>query len=138
APATWTPAGVVTHSPLRIVFAGNEAVLLFFVLSGLVLARPYAAGRGPSYLAFAWRRVARIYLPYLVAVAASLTLLQIGAGASRTSGTSGWFEAMWSRPVTPAGLLEVLLMLDSHPAIRDSDIFNTLSPAWSLAHEMRL
>jgi peptidoglycan/LPS O-acetylase OafA/YrhL len=138
APADLTLAGIVTHSPIRIVFAGNEAVLLFFILSGLVLARPYAAGRAAAYGVFLWRRLTRIYLPYVAAVGISLGLLVLGAGAAATHGTSRWLDAMWSRSPTPDGLLDVVLLLDRHRAVRESDIFNVLSPAWSLVHELRL
>ena len=45
---------------------GHSAVLLFFILSGFVLALPFIAGKAQSYPVFATRRIFRIYAPYLV------------------------------------------------------------------------
>lgn len=48
-------------------FAGHEAVILFFVLSGYVLSLPTWTKRTAAYPEYLVRRVSRIYLPYLAA-----------------------------------------------------------------------
>ncbi|RNE62612.1 acyltransferase family protein [Cryobacterium tepidiphilum] len=61
-----------TLSPLKIVVAGPEFVLVFFVLSGFVLVRsPLGAvirGNGYAWLAYYPRRVIRLALPVLVSI----------------------------------------------------------------------
>ncbi len=69
-------AGVwlLTHSPLHLVWAGEEAVLIFFVLSGLVLALP--ATRHPvGWGAYFPRRLVRLYLPVWGALLVAVTLV---------------------------------------------------------------
>ena len=64
-------------TPLRLLWAGHEAVILFFVLSGFVLSLPWVEGRPPRYLPFVLRRFCRIYLPYIVAAAIAAALFMI-------------------------------------------------------------
>ena len=59
----------LTQSPAKILTAGTEAVLVFFVLSGLVVALPALQGR-LNWLSYYPTRLLRLYLP----VAASLVL----------------------------------------------------------------
>ena len=69
-PATGLVSWIFLYTPARIVWAGYEAVTLFYVLSGLVLALPWVEGRPPDYKKFAIRRMCRLYIPYAVAIAA--------------------------------------------------------------------
>lgn len=50
-------------SPLHLLWGGREAVVIFFVLSGFVLALPVARGRALRPLEYYPRRLARLYLP---------------------------------------------------------------------------
>jgi peptidoglycan/LPS O-acetylase OafA/YrhL len=65
-----------TYTPLRLTWAGNEAVLVFFVLSGFVLALPaltHSLRLAPYYA----KRLLRLYLPVWgsLTVAALLVVL---------------------------------------------------------------
>ena len=108
---------------------GTEAVILFFVLSGFVLSLPAVNGRPQTYTTFLIRRVFRIYVPYLAALAASV------AGAFWLHGIitrSAWFHWSWSEPVSWGLVVQHLLFLG---------IYNDLqfdNPIWSLVHEMRI
>jgi peptidoglycan/LPS O-acetylase OafA/YrhL len=62
----------LTQSPVKVLTAGTEAVLVFFVLSGLVVALPALKGR-LDWLSYYPGRLVRLYLP----VAASLVLAAI-------------------------------------------------------------
>ena len=77
-PGFWT--GLSRYTPLHLFVSGRPPVILFFVLSGFVLAislnRP-----GTGYAAFAVRRLCRIYLPY--AAASGSPRSRIGAAPSR-------------------------------------------------------
>lgn len=101
-------------SPLRIVWGGYEAVTLFYVLSGLVLALPWVLERPPSYLAFAVRRICRIYIPYLVAIlgAAALAAWLRPQSEAAYPGISYWITRWnWGQPVTASALVDHVLML---------------------------
>ena len=83
--------GAVVYTPLHILWNGNSAVLLFFVLSGFVLTRSFlAAPRGPAdWTAYYPSRLARLYLPAW----ASLTFAAICGtvfAVPRKSHASSW------------------------------------------------
>lgn len=52
-----------TFTPLHLVWAGQEAVYVFFILSGFVLTLPFVRGSRPSWAAYYPKRIVRIYLP---------------------------------------------------------------------------
>ncbi len=109
--------------------AGNASVILFFVLSGFVLSLPAISGRPQSYLTFVIRRVFRIYVPYLVALATAV------AGAYWLHGIitgSVWFHAMWSEPVDWRLVLQHVLFIGAYNTAQFDN------PIWSLVHEMRI
>lgn len=76
-----------TYTPLRLVWAGDEAVLVFFVLSGLVLALPFLSGadRG-AWGAYYRKRAVRLYVPVVAAVAFTAAVIAV---FPRT-GAPGW------------------------------------------------
>lgn len=121
---------LLQFSPLHLVWAGYEAVVLFFVLSGFVLALPYTSGRSLEYRTFALRRWARIWIPYIVVV--TLAALAALALAHRNVPEMGvWFGLAWSGR-TAEGYLNHLLL------IGDLDRFSAqfLPVVWSLRYEM--
>lgn len=118
------------RSPLALLWDGRGAVAVFFVLSGFVLALPWMRGQPIGYAAFAVRRVCRIYLPYVVAIALAMAL-STALAPLRPSNVSVWFDhGNWTDPVSGAAILNHLLMLGG---------YNTFDNAvWSLDHEMRI
>jgi peptidoglycan/LPS O-acetylase OafA/YrhL len=68
----------ITCTPLRIFWAGSEAVVVFFVLSGFVLALPFARRGGIPSRYFYPRRMLRLYLPAIASlIFAFLTALLV-------------------------------------------------------------
>lgn len=122
---------VLTVTPPSLLWAGREAVLLFFVLSGFVLALPFMAEgrRPPSYLAFAAKRAVRLLLP-CAAVALLLAALVPLVGPEPRPELSEWFNNSWTEAVTPGVVLgHALLLLDGYPLN---------SPMWTLHYELRI
>lgn len=86
-PVVWdttTPSGepwylqLAMFSPLRVFWAGHEAVIFFFILSGFVLALPYYDNReSQPYKLYLAKRVLRIYTPYLAAVLLAFSLREV-------------------------------------------------------------
>jgi peptidoglycan/LPS O-acetylase OafA/YrhL len=125
------PARFMQLPFMHLFFAGSQAVLLFFVLSGFVLALPFVSGRHQSTLGFIIKRVCRIYLPYLAVIAIAILLrLWVAHGKLKPLGT--WFNWTWTSPVTMATLWQHAILIDS---------FNSRAidpPIWSLVFEMRI
>ncbi len=123
-------AAWLLRSPLSLAWDGRGAVAVFFVLSGFVLSLPWFRDRALSYSSFVLRRICRIYLPYLVAVAFSMALATLLASL-RPPLLSLWFDTSnWVEPVSWTAIGDHLLMLGGH---------NTFdNPVWSLDHEMRI
>lgn len=120
---------LLAFSPLHLGWAGTEAVILFFVLSGFVLALPFVSGREVVTSRFIAKRVCRIYLPYIVAVGASTAILLLFT-FEETSGASQWFKDMWAVRPDWTGMLDIV-------AMGGRQTHNVDTAAWSLVHEMR-
>lgn len=113
------------------LFAGGKSVILFFVLSGYVLALPYWRDRQLTYGKYLVRRFCRIYLPYLgallfaVLVGYRLLFAQLPL--------THWFYATWHTPFTPKLIFRQALLA---PVYRKGAAIN---PAfWSLKFEMEM
>jgi peptidoglycan/LPS O-acetylase OafA/YrhL len=116
--ATGLVSWIFLYTPARIVWAGYEAVTLFYVLSGLVLALPWVEGRAPDYKKFAIRRMCRLYIPYVVGIAAAGLLNVALLQHAYVSGASEWVNSMtWTNPVTPFVIFDHLAILGHHATI---------------------
>ena len=115
-----------TSSPLHLLWAGGEAVLLFFVLSGTVLTLPALRNPAFSWAAYYPRRLVRLYVPVLVAIALAMVTIEL---LPRDSGANlgPWMAA---RPdgYSLEGLLRDLLLIDG--------VSRVVSPLWSLQWEV--
>jgi len=119
----------INETPLKLLSAGPEAVVVFFVLSGLVVALPAFRSAAPySWAAFLASRVVRILLPVWGAlVLASALILLLPRPLSRAV-AGGWLAESNATTLDPAILLsEATLSRYSY------DVVNTL---WSLRWEM--
>ena len=74
------PAGsplfwLIAYTPLHLLWAGSEAVYVFFILSGFVLALPFLAAKKPLWKSYYPRRLVRLYLPVWGSVAVAVALV---------------------------------------------------------------
>jgi peptidoglycan/LPS O-acetylase OafA/YrhL len=116
------------NTPLRLMVNGTAPVMLFFVLSGTVLALSYLE-KDRSYTPYIIKRLSRIYLPFSAAIvlAAALDML---VGHAPILGETDWFNVYnWRSPVTLGLIGRHLAMLN----VTELD-----DPMWSLVHEMRI
>ena len=118
-------------TPLRMVLAGREAITLFFILSGFVLALPFLSKRSPRYIPYAIKRFFRIYIPYVVAVLAAFTLYLTTAQGYLPE-LSAWFNRHWDQPLTGTAVRDHLLLVGKFDSGRYGLVF------WTLVHEMRI
>ncbi len=122
----------VRRHPLDLLYplhAGHEAVLLFFILSGFVLALPYLRGTHQPYMRYLAQRTFRIYGPYLVALGISVAL---AAHFHGRHGLGPWVDAFWAHPVEPWSVLGHILFVGPI----DTRLYNNV--IWSLVYEMRI
>lgn len=116
----------MTFTPAHIFWAGSEAVFLFFVLSGIVLAIPALKSGRFSWLSYYPKRLARLYLPVWAAIVFTIVLvLLLPRGGDASLG--GWISA---RP-TEYPISEI---------IKDAVMLRATSgvngPLWSLRFEI--
>ncbi|MBV8399218.1 MAG: acyltransferase [Acetobacteraceae bacterium] len=123
----WT--SVSRYTPLHLFLSGRPAVILFFVLSGFVLAVSIEKSE-PGYAAFAVRRLCRIYLPYAFVVL--LSAAAYWSSPEPPLPSQSWAAQTWSEPADPGLVLGHLLMPFAGANL-------TLDrSAWSLIHEIRI
>ncbi|GGD80650.1 acyltransferase family protein [Microbacterium murale] len=117
----------LTQSPLKIVFPGTESVLVFFALSGLVVALP-ALRSDFTWTRYYPSRLLRLYLPVFGALILAAVLIIAIPRDPATMPTGTWLRDAQATTVTPLSLLtEASLLPQSY------DIDNVL---WSLRWEL--
>ena len=117
---------VLTDTPLHLIWAGTEAVFLFFVLSGFVLTLPAAQGRRLNLQRYYPQRALRLYIP--IALGAALALGLINAVARTVHpGASWWLNAH----ATTAGVGDAVRIGE---AVYGTNYLN--SAYWSLQWEV--
>ncbi|MBO3096367.1 acyltransferase family protein [Cellulomonas dongxiuzhuiae] len=125
--ATGMLAWAMTYTPLHIVWAGTEAVYLFFVLSGLVLTLPAVrSGLEYSWGSYYSKRFVRLYLPVFAAVALGAALVALFP-RSGSQGLGAWVNNR-ADSYTLHGLVKDLVLVTG-----PSGVISTL---WSLRWEV--
>ncbi|WP_161881324.1 acyltransferase family protein [Deinococcus alpinitundrae] len=122
----------LTFTPLHLVWAGYEAVVLFFVLSGFVLTLGVWEGRSLKMEAFIVRRIWRIWVPFVPVVALAY-LAGALLGNSPLPQVSTWFNSIWVE-AGPRAFLEHLLMLGQMDQFGSAFI----PVVWTLKYELWL
>ena len=118
------------RTPLAVIATGRPAVILFFVLSGVVLTLSLG-GPHISFGGYVLKRSARIYLPFAASILFAAGLCA-ALGNTVTHSGSGWLDQVWALPLTPAAIGASLTTLG-----RPQELL--LNPVvWSLWYELRL
>jgi peptidoglycan/LPS O-acetylase OafA/YrhL len=117
----------VTESPLKLLFAGTEAVLVFFVLSGLVVALPLLRG-SVSWPAFFASRLVRLYVPVWASLLFAVALIALFPRHEAAVTSGEWITEANASSVTLSSFLR-----EASLAPASYDIVNTL---WSLRWEL--
>jgi peptidoglycan/LPS O-acetylase OafA/YrhL len=90
-PPRGTVGWLLTYTPLHIVWAGPEAVVVFFVLSGFVLSLPVARGGWLRLGSYYPGRLLRLYLPVWGALAIAAAL-HLAVSHHAVPGASWWLN----------------------------------------------
>lgn len=117
----------ISQSPAKILTAGSEAVLVFFVLSGLVVVLPVFRS-GFSWMGFLSARVVRLYGPVIAALILSSILILLVPRDTSTMPEGSWMADTHAVEVTwPAFLAQSSLVPRQYPLN---------NPLWSLHWEL--
>jgi peptidoglycan/LPS O-acetylase OafA/YrhL len=120
-------ANLLSFTPIHLIWAGREAVFVFFVLSGFVLTYAVLAGER-RWLAYYPRRLVRLYLPVFGAVALAVAWTAL-VPRHHLTGVSWWLNAHHGA-VNGSQIQTDALLLTSHQPGR------LASPLWSLKWEV--
>ena len=130
------PRGLHAHiwfwTPLNLAIGGRPPVILFFVLSGFVLACSLERSGSGGTCRFFIRRICRVYLPFVASLVFSVIAYDVRRPEA-ISGLSTWFNTLaWTSPPSIQLIATHLMML----GIEGS---NSLNPVmWSLVYELRI
>ena len=119
-----SPYWWLTYTPLHLFWVGEEAVLVFFVLSGLVLALP-ATRRPISWRSYFPKRLVRLYLPVWASLVVAVVLAAV-VPRHAAEGQSSWLDARTDLDLSEAWGDALLVF--------GAGLLN--SPLWSLRWEV--
>jgi peptidoglycan/LPS O-acetylase OafA/YrhL len=118
---------IISQSPVKLLTAGNEAVLVFFVLSGLVVVLPVFRA-GFSWMGFLSARVVRLYGPVIAALLLSVVLILLVPRDPSTMPEGSWMAETHAGGVSwPAFFAQATLVPRQYPLD---------NPLWSLHWEL--
>ncbi|MGO3885577.1 MAG: acyltransferase family protein, partial [Mycetocola sp.] len=116
-----------TQSPLSILFAGHESVIVFFVLSGLVVTLPLMKPSS-DLVAYYPSRVLRLYLPVWAALALAAALVLLVPRDISTVDPDSWLATTNALTVNGPDLLRQASLTSAQ--------YDLSNPLWSLRWEM--
>ncbi|PHE69511.1 acyltransferase [Bacillus wiedmannii] len=120
----------IKFSPLRFLWAGGEAVIVFYVLSGFVLSMALYHSK-TNYWGYLIKRFVRIYIPYYFWIIVTFVLF-ILFSSYEVVGLRDWFYDRWQGSITKLDILNHFLLLNNF----FTENYNPV--IWSLAQEMRI
>lgn len=121
--------------PVRSLWDGQAAVVLFFVLSGFVLTLPYV-GPSPKEVdaaPFIVRRLTRLYPAYWTAILLALFLHFAVYIPHGLTGITPWVAALWSTHISRRSMIKHFLLIA--PGIHTMQLDPSI---WSLAVEVKI
>lgn len=126
-----TPLLRLRHTPLRLVSGGHEAVILFFTLSGFVLALQISGTRPMRYDEYAVRRICRIFIPYIVSILVAFAAFSTFYRGS-IDWAGPWFNGGWPATISASELAWHAGFIFPFQTDRMNPVI------WSLVYEMRI
>jgi peptidoglycan/LPS O-acetylase OafA/YrhL len=104
---------LMTHTPLKVFVAGDEAVTIFFILSGFVITLPVLQKANFSWAAYYPARLIRLYVPTWAALAFASLLLVAIPRVTQIAPYFSWVEVASLRNFDPAELMTEAVLLTS-------------------------
>ncbi|MHC5797408.1 acyltransferase family protein [Lacisediminihabitans sp. FW035] len=126
-PVTWSLEWWLIATPAHLFVAGPEAVLVFFVLSGLVVALPVIRKVNFDWIGYYVQRMLRLYLPSIASVLLAAVWILV-SHQDRATATSAWTAGS---SYSSVGVKDVISGFD----LLFGNI-NINNPLWSLRWEV--
>ena len=117
---------MLAYTPIHLIWAGGEAVLVFFVLSGYVLTRGRSF-EGTDWMAYYKSRLARLYVPVFAAVGFALVVARSINRSDGLTSTNFWIRGQSGSISAQASIHDLLLFFQ--PGASDGAL-------WSLRFEI--
>ncbi len=127
----WVPGSVwwlISATPIKLLSSGSEAVLVFFVLSGVVVPLPLLAKGAKAWFGFFCARLVRLYVPVWASLAFAGILIAITPHPTSSVTPGSWVER------TNGTKASVGLLFSEASLLRKS--FSSNSVLWSLTWEV--
>lgn len=118
---------VISQSPVKLLTAGNEAVLVFFVLSGLVVVLPVFK-ENFSWMGFLSARVVRLYGPVIASLALSAILILLIPRDPSSMPPGSWMAETHADSVSAGSFLAQASLVPRRYPLNN--------PLWSLHWEL--
>ena len=118
-------------SPLHITWAGHEAVILFFVLSGFVLSIHFMSDSKIIYKQFFIKRLFRIYGPFVIILCVGIIFNHMFNTYPRKMGLSTWFNSIWSTNIDYRKLVELFFLFSNK-------YHNVVTSLWTIPIEIKI
>ncbi|NDC62711.1 MAG: acyltransferase [Planctomycetia bacterium] len=118
---------LLTYTPCHLGWLARESVVVFFILSGFVLTRPYVAGDAASYRRYYASRFIRLLPPCWAAIVLACVVEWCHRDVDTTAIASWWLRR-YATPAPLADSLSRVLLVNGIPA--------SLPPLWSLRWEL--
>lgn len=129
---TMVVAGVdLNRSPLRLLWGGNAAVIVFFCLSGFFMYDRDAALRPIPYIKSVLRRWIRLYPLFAVTMALGIGLVLLLPYPASPGNMGEYILGFWTEKKPILNYLRQFLLIGGF----DSTLVNP--PIWTLIHEAR-
>ncbi|PFD78091.1 acyltransferase [Bacillus cereus] len=120
----------IKFSPLRFLWAGGEAVIVFYVLSGFVLSMALYHSK-TNYWGYLIKRFVRIYIPYYFWIIVTFAFF-ILFSPYEVVGLRDWFYDRWQGSITKLDIINHFVLLNNF----FTENYNPV--IWSLAQEIRI
>lgn len=122
---------IMTLTPLKLFWSGNEAVILFYIIGGFVIAKPYIEGRTLKFFTFFKKRFTRLVLPYWTILMFTLLCIFLLSNLKKGIVLSSSFNVKWSSLPSFWETVNLFLMGDRK--------LNVIAGAfWSIIQEWRI
>ncbi|MCL9671491.1 acyltransferase [Citrobacter sp. MNAZ 1397] len=120
----------ILWTPLRFLWAGHQAVIVFFVLSGFALTKMIDSCLNYNYTRFLAARIIRLFIPCILSIFFVFTIF----GCLKKFGFT--WEQGWNGVVNPTFNLKELL--PHFGLIGSYNYYSVNPPLWSLVYEARI
>jgi peptidoglycan/LPS O-acetylase OafA/YrhL len=122
---------LLTFTPLKFIWDGHAAVILFFVLSGFVLSISFFKNDSISYKKYFIKRICRIYFPYVFLILIGSLGSNYFQNYERLLKFTDVINSQWINNVSLGTFFNYIFFLDNNIVYLSNSI-------WSLPVELKV